>query len=330
MTIPDRLKKFTTPIPVLNDGHVQLIDVMGDDIAIVDAARISFFGFADEHTAAENRHLLRYLMRSRHTGPFEMCELKIRVRVPMDVWRQWIRHRTASVNESSTRYAPAIDAAMRAPAGEWRAQSKSNKQGSDGFVTEWPEYLKVEPGDQEEQDQFGPLCGWIGTDFYASPGEYLSQHEHQAQRLAREVYEERLAFGVAREVARKDLPLSTYTEAYWKIDCHNLLHFLRLRLDPHAQYEIRQYAEAIAEIVKVWVPWTWEAFEDYVRESMTFSRMEILGLKAIFEGYCDAAAEHCVQHPEEDALQLAVEESGLPKGRERKEFEAKLARLMEA
>ena len=209
MTIPARLERFTTPTPVLDDGHIQLIDVMGEDKDIIDAARVSFFGSADDNTDAQNRHLLRYLMRCRHTTPFEMCEIKLRVRVPMDAWRQWIRHRTANVNESSTRYAPAIDSAQRVP--EWRSQSKDNKQGSAGVVTDFPDGFRM----------MGVESVPVG-DVPETPAEYLSFREGQAQGLAREVYEERLAFGVAKEVARKDLPLSTYTEAYWKMDLHNL------------------------------------------------------------------------------------------------------------
>ena len=139
----------------------------------------------------EDRGLIRYLMRHHHTTPFEMCELKLHVRVPMDCWRQWIRHRTANVNEYSTRYSIAIDAAQTTPPTDWRMQSPTNRQGSVGL-------LHVETGAK------------------------LSQKEATFHRVARELYEERLAFGVAREQARKDLPLSTYTEAYWKIDLHNL------------------------------------------------------------------------------------------------------------
>ena len=309
MPVPERLLPFTTPIPVLDDGHVQLVDVMGDDLAIVDAARVSFFGHSSENTESQNRHLLRYLMRGRHTSPFEMCVIKLRVRVPMDTWRQWIRHRTASVNESSTRYAPAIDAAQKAT--EWRAQSTDNKQGSNGLVTEWPAEFR--------------MMGIESTpvsDLPVTPTEYLSLREGQAQNLSREVYEERLSFGVAKEVARKDLPLSTYTEAYWAIDLHNLFHFLSLRMDSHAQQEIREYASAIAEIVKVWVPWAWEAFEDYRLKAMYLSKFEVLALQHVLsrltaEGY------------KTDALiRGAVAAVGVT-GREKTELMAKLEGLFQ-
>jgi thymidylate synthase (FAD) len=234
-------------IPVLDDGFVRLVDAMGDDRAIVQAARISYG--EGTKTPSDDRTLIRYLMRHRHTTPFEMCELKLHVRVPMDAWRQWIRHRMASVNEYSTRYSEAIDAMHATSPGAWRVQSSANKQGSGGLID--------------------PMLG-----------RELTLQEHEFQEAARRVYESRLECGVAREQARKDLPLSTYTEAYWKIDLHNLLHFLQLRMDAHAQEEIRAYANAIAQIVREWVPITWEAFEDYRLGAVTLSRLDIEALWA--------------------------------------------------
>src|SRR5258706_2417454 len=172
-------------------------------------------------------------MRHQHTTPFEMCEIKLHVRVPMDCWRQWIRHRPANINESSTRYSVAIDSAQATSPSEWRKQSAENRQGSDSFLD-------------------------------AETGALLSREERELQEQARRVYERRLEAGVAREQARKDLPLSTYTEAYWKVDLHNLFHFLALRMDRHAQAEIREYSNVIGrEIVRRWCPVAWEAFEDY-------------------------------------------------------------------
>jgi thymidylate synthase (FAD) len=274
--LPTHLQSFSDePTRVLDDGHVMLVDVLGDEQAIINAARVSYG--AGTKRMSEDKHLLRYLMRHRHTTPFEMCEIVLRVRVPMDCWRQWIRHRTASVNEYSTRYSEAIDSAQKTAPDAWRSQATNNKQGSGGLVMEWPgEFANLDSAFSGD-----PNGGWVGQDYYGSPGAYLSEKEAELHRLAREVYEERLKFGVAREVARKDLPLATYTEAYWKCDLHNLLHFLSLRLDPHAQKEIRDYANAIAEIVKVWVPNVWEAFEDYRLKSMTFSKMEVAGLQTI-------------------------------------------------
>lgn len=333
--LPEHLKPFSdTPIPVLDDGHVLLVDVLGDEQAIVNAARVSYG--AGTKRVLEDRHLLRYLMRHQHTTPFEMCEIVLRVRVPMDTWRQWIRHRTASVNEYSTRYSEAIDSSQRTLPGKWRAQAVDNKQGSDGTVMKWPEGFEfpayLEPSLREELQK-------------GHPGEYLTDREARLQDFSREVYEERLAFGVAREVARKDLPLSTYTEAYWKCDLHNLLHFLTLRLDPHAQKEIRDYANAIAEIVKVWVPNVWEAFEDYRLQAVTFTRMEIEGLRAMlrhityeestFDQWADAilpaaalAGAGFIENPGGTYPQAKAALAGM-KNREALEFLAKLARLLE-
>jgi thymidylate synthase (FAD) len=268
------------PFPVLDDGFVRVVDYMGDDGSVVQAARVSYgTGTKRVH---EDRGLIRYLLRHAHTTPFEMCEIKFHVRVPMDAWRQWIRHRTANVNEYSTRYSVAIDAAQRTPPDQWRLQSADNRQGSSGFL----------PPDQ---------------------GDALTRGEAELQDLARRTYDARLAAGVAREQARKDLPLSTYTEAYWKVDLHNLLHFLRLRMDDHAQEEIRAYAAVIGEqIVAKWMPLVWEAFTDYRRESMYLSRLEIDIVSAIASGAPDRA------------LQIA---ESIASKRERREVEDKLKKL---
>lgn len=233
---------LTEPISVLDAGFIRYVDHMGDEQAIVDAARISY----QKGTKRVNDDigLIRYLMRHRHTTPLEMCELKLHVRIPMDAWRQMIRHRTASVNEYSTRYSEAIDAKATTDFQAWREQSNTNKQGSAGFLSD-------------------------------EDGRALSTEEAAFHRAAEALYSRRLALGVAREQARKDLPLSTYTEAYWKVDLHNLLNFLALRLDAHAQLEIRLYAQAIASIVKEWVPNVWQAFEDYRLNSYTLSSMEM-------------------------------------------------------
>jgi thymidylate synthase (FAD) len=279
------------PIRVLDDGFVRVVDYMGDDSAVVQAARTSYGrGTKRRH---EDRGLIRYLMRHAHTTPLEMCELKLHVRVPMDVWRQWIRHRTASVNEYSTRYSEAIDAAQKTAPGGWRLQSASNRQGSSGLL----------PPDV---------------------GKRLSDEEAALQRRARDVYEARLAAGVAREQARKELPLSTYTEAYWKIDLQNLLHFLELRMDEHAQLEIREYANVIGEqIVAKWVPMTWEAFLDYRRGGMKLSRIENAFLSALASGDRDRAVAIA-----DDGGFLTRTEDGRPKPNlEGRELEEKLARL---
>lgn len=233
-------------IDVGHDGFVRIVDYMGTDSSIVQAARVSYGKGTKK--VSEDRGLIRYLMRHRHTTPFEMCEIKLHVRVPMHIWRQWIRHRTASVNEYSTRYSEAIDSMERAT--EWRLQSKTNKQGSDGssVVQGWKAWL-------------------------------LSLTETLNHKFTKWVYQLRLKCGVAREQARKDLPLSNYTEAYWKIDLHNLFHFLSLRLDQHAQKEIREFGEAIRYYVERWVPEAYQAFKDYRLESVFLTGPEIRFLK---------------------------------------------------
>ncbi len=276
-------------LPVLDEGFVALVDVMGDDHAVVQAARVSY-GAGTRHVS-DDRTLIRYLMRHGHTTPFEMAEVKLLVRVPMDCWRQWIRHRTASVNETSTRYSVAIDAAQRTPPDAWRRQAAGNRQGSEGTLDR-------------------------------SVGEVLSAEELELQEHARRVYQRRLAEGVAREQARKDLPLSTYTEAYWKIDLHNLLHFLELRMDAHAQWEIRQYATTIGyQIVRPLFPLVWEAFEDYRLGAVRLSRLdrEVIGRLA-----------RAGRLPATEADFLAAQDpswAGLQRCRERDECRQKLAAL---
>jgi thymidylate synthase (FAD) len=283
-----RWKKF----PVLDDGFVALVDSMGDDGSVVQAARVSYG--EGTRKVSDDRQLIRYLLRHAHTTPFEMAELKFVVRVPMDCWRQWIRHRTASVNEYSTRYSLAIDSMQSTHDDEWRSQAANNRQGSAGLLPR-------------------------------SSGHSLTQSEQELQSLARRVYEERLAAGIAREQARKDLPLSTYTEAYWKIDLHNLLHFLALRMDPHAQLEIRRYAETIGQqIVQPLFPLVWEAFVDYRLEAMRLTKLdrEVIQRLAARPGKHGLPASHAdfltVQDPSWAALERC---------RERDECLAKLVHL---
>ena len=313
--VPEQLLHFTKePIKVLDQGEILLIDVMGDDQAVVDAARISYGEGAKR--VSEDRTLIRYLLRHGHTSPFEMCEIKLRIKVPMDCWRQFVRHRTASLNEKSSRYSEVTDANQMTLPGEWRLQATDNKQGSAGFLTDWPESPEG--------------LVWIQTRAHAGekPGAFLSRMEKEFQIQARRIYRERLNLGIAREQARKDLPLSTYTEAIWKCDLHNLLHFLSLRMDSHAQKEIRDFANAISEIVKLWVPLTWQAFNDYDirRNALVFSRMELQGIKCAFESLLWSNTGNLKAA---DAKAIAVRESGLT-GREAKEFETKLQSLLGA
>jgi len=272
--------------PVLDDGCVALVDCMGTDAAIVQAARVSYG--AGTRRVSDDRNLIRYLMRHRHTTPFEMCEVKFFVRVPMDTWRQMVRHRTFNINEYSTRYSIAIDAAQKTPPDAWRTQSQSNRQGSEGRLPE-------------------------------TEGAVLSRREAELHAEERAFYEDCLARGVAREQVRKNLPLCTYTELYWKNDLHNLFHFLSLRLDAHAQWEVRQYAAAIAEIVRQLFPLSWEAFEDYRLRGMFLTQLDV-------EILCNMAGS-----PVSEEKFLAEHQPeqwrGLKRCRERDEAIEKLRRL---
>lgn len=285
-----RWKKF----PVLNDGFVCLVDVMGDDSSVVQAARVSYGEGTKK--VSDDRTLIRYLLRHRHTTPFEMAEVKFLVRVPMDCWRQWIRHRTANVNEYSTRYSLAIDATQATPPDEWRTQAESNRQGS-------------------------------GDPLPTELGEQLSASEREFQENARKLYQDRIDAGVAREQARKDLPLCTYTEAYWKIDLHNLLNFLSLRMDSHAQQEIRDYATSIGEnIVKPLFPVVWEAFQDYRMGAMFLTRLDL----GVISRLTARGAETGAAPPYSTEAFLAVQDESwreLKRSRERDECRGKLVRL---
>lgn len=255
-----------TYIRVLDKGFVGLKDWMGSDEAIEQSARVSYG--AGTRKVSETRNLLRYLMRHHHTSVFEQAELKFHIKLPLYVNQQLLRHRTANINQVSHRYSIVTDDCHEVEDGEWRLQSKNNKQGSDGYLTEYP-------GDIYEKQYDDGIFG-EGVDlreFGDAPG-YLSSAEFCFHDIARTLYNERLAFGIAREQARKDLPLSTYTELFWKIDLHNLFHFLKLRLDEHAQLEIREYAQVIAGFVKELFPISWEAFEDYQLNSVTITAQE--------------------------------------------------------
>lgn len=285
-----RWQKFS----VLDDGFVCLVDVMGDDSSVVQAARVSY-GEGTKRVS-DDRTLIRYLLRHRHTTPFEMAEIKFLVRVPMDCWRQWIRHRMASVNEYSTRYSVAIDSAQTTAPSDWRTQADQNRQGS-------------------------------GAPLPADIGQQLTADEQQLHADARRVYNDRLEAGVAREQARKDLPLATYTEAYWKIDLHNLLHFLALRMDSHAQEEIRLYAETIGrKIIQPLFPVVWEAFEDYRLGSTHLSRLE----QGMMRRLTEYGRTHAAPPPYSEEAFLSVQDptwQGLTRCRERDECRAKLADL---
>jgi thymidylate synthase (FAD) len=270
-----RWQKFS----VGTHGFVTLADGMGSDAAIAQAARVCYGAGTEQ--VHDDEGLIRYLMRHSHTTPFEMCEVKLLVKVPMDAWRQWIRTRTASVNEYSTRYSEAINDRAKTDPDAWRSQSQTNKQGSQGGVEEWPPNYDYNEAEKRlnisDPDGVEPLGYYYdGSVDVLTPGRYLTARECELHALGEQIYKQRLEFGVAREQARKDLPLATYTEAYWKIDLHNLLHFLKLRMDPHAQLEIRSYANIIGkEIVSKLFPATWKAFLDYKHNALTLTGPEI-------------------------------------------------------
>jgi thymidylate synthase (FAD) len=246
------LRAFNSPIATVgvDGGFVRLVDAMGDDAAIAQAARVSYG--EGTRQVNEDRGLIRYLVSHRHTSPLEMCEIKLHWKLPIFVARQIIRHRTTNVNEMSGRFSVLPDDMYVPAAGSVAKQSSTNKQGRD----------LVEPTDTTYADRFIELT-------------------EKAQRFCRDIYDTLVGEGYARELARINLPVAQYTEWYWKIDLHNLLHFLRLRLDQHAQYETRVYAQVIAEIVKAWVPLVWEAFEDYQLNAVTFSAPEQSALQYI-------------------------------------------------
>ncbi len=243
--------------PVLSHGYVVLVDYMGGDAAIVQAARVSYG--KGTKSVRDDRGLIRYLMRHRHTTPFEMVEVKLLVRLPIYVARQWIRHRTANVNEVSARYSVVPDEFDLPPAEDVRRQSLRNRQGREEALP--PEVAEA-----------------FRTDLA-----HISETAYAAYRKALEA-------GVARETARLVLPLATYTEWYWKIDLWNLLHFLSLRLDPHAQEEIRRYAAVVGEIARAISPVAYEAFEEFELEGMGLSRRERVAVRALLEGADPKAA----------------------------------------
>ncbi len=242
VTRPSLEEILYIPVPVLDHGFIRVIDYMGDDAAVVQAARVSYGRGTKK--VQDDAGLINYLMRHRHTTPFEMCEIKYHVKLPIFVARQWIRHRTANVNEYSARYS-ILDKEYYIPApGQLAAQSSANRQGR-GAVLEGEEaarVLDILKGDAERT--YGHYEEMLNQD---SGGSVLDDGRS----------------GLARELARMNLTLNTYTQWYWKIDLHNLLHFLSLRADPHAQYEIRAYADAMMDLLRRWVPLTAAAFEDY-------------------------------------------------------------------
>jgi thymidylate synthase (FAD) len=246
--------------PVLDHGFIRVIDYMGDDSAIVQAARVSY-GAGTKHVQ-NDEGLIRYLMRHWHSTPFEMCEVKLHVKLPVFVARQWIRHRTANVNEYSARYS-ILDREFYIPDPQHlAAQSTVNNQGR-GEVLQGEEAARVLDLLKSDANR--------AYDHYEAMLSTTDQNGDAQQ-------------GLARELARMNLPANIYTQWYWKVDLHNLFHFLRLRADPHAQYEIRVYAEAIAATVRDWVPLAYAAFEDYRMGGVTLSAKAVQVVKRMLTG----------------------------------------------
>lgn len=287
--LPDSLKKYEKQQPVLDKGFVRLIDIMGDDSSIVQAARVSYG--EGTKSVSDDRSLTRYLMRHHHMTPFEMCEIKLHVKAPIFVIRQWLRHRTFSVNEVSRRYSTVPEDYYVPDLSRVGEQSKDNKQGT---------------GKAFDESVASTLSSVIDDSCKNSMSVYNSLTEESLDRL-----------GMSREVARTVTPVGSYTELYLKVDLRNLFNFLKLRMDSHAQYEIRVFADKIAEITKEWVPVAYEAFEDYILNSESFSRQEmdtILRLASIASNStsCD--------------LDKMLKESGVSSKREREEFISKFKR----
>ena len=238
--------------PVLDHGFIRVIDYMGDDAAIVQAARTSYGD--GTRTVSDNTGLIRHLMRKRHTGPFEHCEIKFHVRLPIIIARQWIRHRTANVAEQSGRYSVMKDEFYIPRAEQLARQSKTDKQGR-GLVLTIEEAAAVQAILYDDA---------------------IRMHDDYARMLK--------DYDLSREIARLNLPIGSYTEWFWKIDLHNLFHFLSLRADHHAQWEIRQYADVMLDIVQQWVPIATEAWEDYRLNAVSLSAQALAVMKRRLAG----------------------------------------------
>ena len=250
--VPEAEEILEKEIKVLDKGFVRLVDYMGGDAAIVQAARVSYGEGTKK--VSEDRGLIRYLMRHRHTTPFEMVEMKWHCKMPIFVARQWIRHRTANVNEYSLRYSEPRNDFYIPKFGEIRFQSVTNKQG----------------GSEEKVPDV--LTQIIIDTILSTSNQAISDYEWMNNN------------DISKELSRIVLPLNLYTEWYWKNDLHNTLHFLSLRLDKHAQYEIREYAKAMADIVRKVAPFAYEAFDDYIVNSVNFSSQEKEAIREIFSG----------------------------------------------
>ena len=263
VTAPELESILYKPIEVLDHGFIRVIDYMGDDTSIVQSARVSYGKGTKQ--ISNDKGLIKYLMRHRHSTPFEMCEIKFHIKLPIFIARQWIRHRTANVNEYSARYS-ILDKEFYIPSPEnLAAQSATNNQGRGDALT------------NEEASNVIDILRRDAEQTYSNYETLLNENS------SGETIDDNKA-GIARELARMNLTLNTYTQWYWKIDLNNLLHFLALRADGHAQYEIRVYADAMLDIVRKWVPLTYAAFEDYRVGGTEVSAKEINLIKKLIKG----------------------------------------------
>lgn len=278
--------------PVLDHGFVALIDYMGGDLAIERAARCSYTVGPEVRDIKETRRLIRYLVRHFHSTPLEQAEIQVHMGMPIFVMRQWIRHRASHVNEFSGRYSPMPMMFYRPTAEQVCYQSTNNKQGRSGPV---------------EGDVF----------------DWFELNRQEIESVAIEDYKKSLHAGIARETARIDLPLSTYTYLYWKCDVRNLLHLIGLRSDPHAQWEIRAYSDVLAGIARRVCPLAFDAFQDYQLNAVTFSQAELRGIRALSQFHVSPLAWDNPPESAKLAVNEVLKEYGIL-GREADEFWAKL------
>lgn len=290
VTVPALEALLYEPIPVLDHGFVRVVDYMGADESVVQAARVSYG--KGTRKVSDDRGLIRYLLRNAHTTPFEMCEIKLHVKLPIFVARQWVRHRTANINEYSARYS-VLDREFYLPRQEMiGAQDARNRQGRGKTLSpdRARQILEVLKRDAETTyAHYEEFLGGSGTEAAGNTG---GDEEP-----------------LARELARINLPVSFYTQWYWKIDLHNLFHFLRLRSDAHAQYEIRAYGEALVRVMEAWVPLCWEAFTDYRLKALGLSRVEAEIVRRLVRGEPAGAgvAELSKREREELAEKLGID-----------------------
>ena len=281
-TVPALEDLLFVPVPVLDHGFLRVIDYMGDDAAVVQAARVSYG--RGTRKISEDEGLIRYLMRHHHSTPFEMCEIKLHVKLPIFVARQWIRHRTANVNEYSARYS-IMDREFYIPAPEHlAAQASSNRQG-----------------------RGAPLDGAEAASVLSLLREDSERNYAHYEQMLNEAAPDPSRRGLARELARMNLTLNTYTQWYWKVDLHNLFHFLSLRTDVHAQYEIRAYADTIMGMVKAWVPKCYNAFLDYRLNATLFSAPMMAALRRMVAGEPVSQADSGLSKREWNEMMLMLD-----------------------